>query len=192
LNETCLQVVAAMGIKSTKNFDALDEANETRILMVGLDAAGKTTTLYRLKLGEVVVTAPTIGFNVESVQVRNMNVSVWDIASQNNKIRPLWRHYFHGVKGLIFVVDSTDLERIELARVELENMLQEKKLRNVKLLVLANKQDLQNALPTDEVTTKLGLQNLKRTHWKVLPSSAVDGTGIFEGLDWMVSELNAL
>ena len=66
---------------------------EMRILMVGLDAAGKTTILYKLKLGEIVTTIPTIGFNVETVEYKNISFTVWDVGGQD-KIRPLWRHYF--------------------------------------------------------------------------------------------------
>ena len=56
-------------------------------LMVGLDAAGKTTILYKLKLGEVVTTIPTIGFNVEQVDYKNISFTVWDVGGQD-KIRP--------------------------------------------------------------------------------------------------------
>ena len=74
---------------------------------VGLDAAGKTTILYKLKLGEVVTTIPTIGFNVETVHYKNITFTVWDVGGQD-KIRPLWRHYYEDAQGLIFVVDSTN------------------------------------------------------------------------------------
>merc|ERR1712170_186510 len=97
---------------------------EMRILMVGLDAAGKTTILYKLKLGEVVTTIPTIGFNVETVEYKNINFSVWDVGGQD-KIRKLWRHYYQNTQGLIFVVDSNDRERIEDAREELSKILNE-------------------------------------------------------------------
>ena len=87
--------------------------------MVGLDAAGKTTILYKLKLGEIVTTIPTIGmmfecrffitllpgFNVETVEYKNISFTVWDVGGQD-KIRPLWRHYFQNTQGLIFVVSS--------------------------------------------------------------------------------------
>ena len=75
--------------------------------MVGLDAAGKTTILYKLKLGDVVTTIPTIGFNVETVEYKNIKFTVWDVGGQD-RIRPLWRHYFQNTQGLIFVVDSND------------------------------------------------------------------------------------
>jgi len=74
--------------------------------MVGLDAAGKTTILYKLKLGEIVTTIPTIGFNVETVEYKNINFTVWDVGGQD-KIRPLWRHYFQNTQGLIFVWTAT-------------------------------------------------------------------------------------
>ena len=66
--------------------------------MVGLDAAGKTTILYKLKLGETTTTIPTIGFNVETVTYRNINFTVWDVGGQQ-VIRPLWHHYYPGTKG---------------------------------------------------------------------------------------------
>ena len=97
---------------------------DMRILMVGLDAAGKTTILYKLKLGEVVTTIPTIGFNVETVDYKNISFTVWDVGGQD-KIRNLWRHYYQNTQGLIFVVDSNDKARIEDAKNELHKMLQE-------------------------------------------------------------------
>uniref|UniRef100_A0A8C1ES52 ADP-ribosylation factor 3a n=2 Tax=Cyprinus carpio TaxID=7962 RepID=A0A8C1ES52_CYPCA len=112
---------------------------EMRILMVGLDAAGKTTILYKLKLGEIVTTIPTIGFNVETVEYKNISFTVWDVGGQD-KIRPLWRHYFQNTQGLIFVVDSNDRERVNEAREELMRMLAEDELRDAVLLVFANKQ----------------------------------------------------
>ena len=111
---------------------------EMRILMVGLDAAGKTTILYKLKLGEVVTTIPTIGFNVETVEYKNISFTVWDVGGQD-KIRLLWRHYYQNTQGLIFVVDSNDRDRIDDAREELHKMLSEEELRDAVLLVFANK-----------------------------------------------------
>merc|ERR1719331_3083772 len=101
-----------------------------RILMVGLDAAGKTTVLYKLKLGEVVTTIPTIGFNVETVEYKNIRFTVWDIGGQD-KLRKLWRHYYQGNHGLIFVVDSSDRDRIDVAREELEKTLAAEELRDI-------------------------------------------------------------
>merc|ERR1712097_45141 len=105
---------------------------DMRILMLGLDAAGKTTILYKLKLGEVVTTIPTIGFNVETVEYKNINFSVWDVGGQD-KIRKLWRHYYENTQGLIFVVDSNDRDRIDDAREELMKMLIEDEMRDAVL-----------------------------------------------------------
>merc|ERR1712159_394777 len=127
---------------------------EMRILMVGLDAAGKTTILYKLKLGTVVTTIPTIGFNVETVEYKNISFNVWDVGGQD-RIRKLWRHYYQNTQGLIFVVDSNDRDRVEDAREELAKMLNEDEMRDAVLLVLANKQDLPNAMTAAEVTEKL-------------------------------------
>merc|ERR1719271_197356 len=124
---------------------------EMRILMVGLDAAGKTTILYKLKLGEVVTTIPTIGFNVETGEYKNISFTVWDVGGQD-KIHPLWRHYYQNTQGVIFVVDSNDRDRIDAARDKLHRMLNEPQLRNAALLVFANKQDLPNAMSAAEMT----------------------------------------
>ena len=153
-----------MGLTFSKLFDKLWGKKEMRILMVGLDAAGKTTILYKLKLGEIVTTIPTIGmpfpipcacvvkhntplthsfigFNVETVEYKNIQFTVWDVGGQD-KIRPLWRHYFQNTQGIIFVVDSNDRDRVVEAREELQRMLNEDELRDALLLVFANKQDL--------------------------------------------------
>merc|ERR1719334_1678812 len=99
-----------------------------RALMVGLDAAGKTTILYKLKLGEVVQTIPTIGFNVETMQYKKVNFTLWDVGGQT-KIRPLWRHYYRGTDALIWVVDASDLERIEESEEEMHSVLNDDELR---------------------------------------------------------------
>lgn len=155
--------------------------------MVGLDAAGKTTILYKLKLGEIVTTIPTIGFNVESVEYKNITFTVWDVGGQD-KIRPLWRHYFQNTQGLIFVVDSNDRERLMEAKDELDKMLSEEDLRDAIILVFANKQDLPNAHSCQEITEKLELSKRGR-QWYVQATCATEGTGLYEGLDWLSNQL---
>jgi len=157
--------------------------------MVGLDAAGKTTILYKLKLGEVVTTIPTIGFNVETVEYKNISFTVWDVGGQD-RIRPLWRHYFQNTQGLIFVVDTNDRERANEAREELRKMLEEDELRDAVLLVFANKQDLPNALSVSEMSQHLGLHFLKNRDWHVQATCATRGDGLYEGLDWISQVLS--
>lgn len=159
-----------------------------RILMVGLDAAGKTTILYKLKLGEIVTTIPTIGFNVETVEYKNISFTVWDVGGQD-KIRPLWRHYYQNTQGLIFVVDSSDTKRIAEAENELANMLKEDELRDAVILVFANKQDMPNAMTAAELTNALNLNNLRNRRWYIQATCATQGQGLYEGLDWLSNEL---
>ncbi|KAK8480660.1 hypothetical protein V6N11_029319, partial [Hibiscus sabdariffa] len=173
-----------MGLSFAKLFSRLFAKKEMRILMVGLDAAGKTTILYKLKLGEIVTTIPTIGFNVETVEYKNISFTVWDVGGQD-KIRPLWRHYFQNTQGLIFVVDSNDRDRVVEARDELHRMLNEDELRDAVLLVFANKQDLPNAMNAAEITDKLGLHSLRQRHWYIQSTCATSGEGLYEGLDWL-------
>ena len=125
----------------------------------------------------------TLGFNVETVEYKNIQFTVWDVGGQD-KIRPLWRHYFQNTQGIIFVVDSNDRDRVAEAREELQRMLNEDELRDALLLVFANKQDLpvclqclcfslisalthafQNAMAAAEITDKLGLTSLRARTW---------------------------
>ena len=161
---------------------------QVRILMVGLDAAGKTTILYKLKLGEVVTTVPTIGFNVETLEYKNISFSVWDVGGQD-KIRQLWRHYFQNTQGLIFVIDSNDRERIGEAAEELARMLGEDDLRDAVLLIFANKQDLPNAMTASEITERLKLHSHKNRPWYIQSACATSGDGLYEGLDWLSNQL---
>ncbi|KAI9779113.1 MAG: hypothetical protein M1816_003736 [Peltula sp. TS41687] len=178
-----------MGLQISKLFDKLWGKKEMRILMVGLDAAGKTTILYKLKLGEIVTTIPTIGFNVETVEYKNIQFTVWDVGGQD-KIRPLWRHYFQNTQGIIFVVDSNDRDRIAPeARDELQRMLNEDELKNALLLVFANKQDLPNAMSAAEITDALGLHSLRQRSWFIQSTCATSGDGLYEGLDWLSNAL---
>ncbi|KAJ8637836.1 hypothetical protein MRB53_012103 [Persea americana] len=178
-----------MGMAISRLIRLLFARKEMRILMVGLDAAGKTTILYKLKLGEIVTTIPTIGFNVETVDYKNVSFTVWDVGGQD-KIRPLWRHYFQNTQGLIFVIDSNDKERISEARDELHRMFSEEELRDATLLVFANKQDLPNAMSVSEITDKLGLHSLRQRRWYIQSACATTGEGLYEGLDWLSNNIS--
>ncbi|XP_053610504.1 ADP ribosylation factor 4 [Plodia interpunctella] len=177
-----------MGLTISSVFTRLFGKKQMRILMVGLDAAGKTTILYKLKLGEIVTTIPTIGFNVETVEYKNISFTVWDVGGQD-KIRPLWRHYYQNTQGLIFVVDSSDTKRIAEAENELANMLKEDELNEAVILVFANKQDMPNAMTAAELTNALNLNNLRNRRWYIQATCATQGQGLYEGLDWLSNEL---
>ncbi|XP_026130608.1 ADP-ribosylation factor 4-like [Carassius auratus] len=178
-----------MGNYFTMIFYRTCPKRQIKLLMVGLDAAGKTTVLYKLKLGEVVTTIPTIGFNIETVEYKNISFAVWDVGGQS-KIRGLWKYYYQYTEGLIFVVDSSDHDRIETAAEELNAMLAEDEMRDAVLLVLANKQDLPKAMPVHELTDRLGLHVLRGRQWFVQATCAVQGSGLYEGLDWLSDQLS--
>ncbi|KAF1986445.1 ARF/SAR superfamily [Aulographum hederae CBS 113979] len=174
-----------MGAKVSKMLEKIFGNKEMRLLMLGLDAAGKTTILYNLKLEQDVTTIPTVGFNVETVTYKNTKFNVWDVGGQD-KIRPLWRHYFSGTQGLVFVVDSNDRDRMEEAQIELKRIIQDREMKDALLLVFANKQDVPGAMRPDELSRKLKLDEIAKNHlWKVEPSCATTGEGIFEGLEWL-------
>lgn len=144
--------------------------------------------MYKLKLGEIVTTIPTIGFNVESVSYKNIDFTVWDVGGQD-KIRPLWRHYFQNTHGVIFVVDSNDQDRFPEAREELRKMVAEEELRDAVVLVFANKQDLPNAASTSDIVNALGLPEMRGREWFIMSCCATNGAGLYEGLDWLAEKL---
>ncbi|KAI9138027.1 ADP-ribosylation factor [Paraphysoderma sedebokerense] len=177
-----------MGLSISSLFSGLWGKKDMRILMVGLDGAGKTTILYALKFNELTHTIPTVGFNVETIEYKNVTFTMWDVGGQD-KIRPLWRHYFTNTQGIIYVVDSNDVDRISEARDELHKLLMDDELANSLLLVLANKQDLPNALNTAEMADKLGLRDLRGRDWYIQATCASSGDGLHDGLSWLVEML---
>ena len=158
---------------------------EVRVLILGLDNAGKTTILYKLyNPNRVIRTYPTIGFNVEQVVYKNLNFNVWDLGGQTD-IRPFWRCYCANTNGIIYVVDSCDTARMGISRTELICMLEEEELKGVPVLVFANKQDQPGAVTDVEVATQLGLYAIKDRQWHIRRTCGLNGDGLREGLDWM-------
>jgi len=155
-----------------------------QIVMLGLDNSGKTTLLYRMKLKENIhETTPTTAFNVETIRpFKNLKFVVWDTAGHDD-VRPLWRAYIRKSDAMIFVIDSSDLERFDEARVELDQILTSKDSYGIPLLILANKQDLDNSISTLELAKKLDLDSLKATvNWHMHPTSGRYGDGLQEAL----------
>ena len=180
-----------MGNLFTSIWNRLYGETEMKICMVGLDGAGKTTVLYKLKLGETVAAIPTVGFNVEEVSYKNIKFGVWDIGGQT-VLRNLWRHYYAGTNAIIFVVDSNDRERIMLTKETLHFMLGDDDLKDAILLVFANKMDIQGSLSCPEVADALELTNIKSRKWHIQATCAVRGDGLFEGLDWLASNVKVM
>ncbi|OUM62810.1 hypothetical protein PIROE2DRAFT_66312 [Piromyces sp. E2] len=177
-----------MGISFSKLFEGLWNKKEIGILMVSISFAGKTTILYQLKLGQFVTSIPTIGFNAETVKYKNINFKIWDVGG-GEKIRSLWRHYYKYSNGIIFVVDSNDRKHIEESRDELQRISQEEELKDRPFLIFANKQDLPSAMSVSEITDKLGLKSIKQD-WHIQGSCAITGDGLYEGLEWLTTNIN--
>ena len=177
-----------MGILLTTLMKIFSSESPSRILLLGLDAAGKTTILYKLKLGEVVTTIPTIGFNVETVEVNNISLTVWDVGFRD-RVLPLYRHFYESSDAVIFVVDSNDNERMEEAKNILETILSDEKLENTPLLVLSNKMDLPEAKQTTEVTDRLCLHKYRDREWFIQDTCATTGEGVVEGFQWLAKNI---
>lgn len=164
------------------------------VVILGLDCAGKTTVLYRLRLNEFVNTVPTKGFNSEKIKVAlgggagsrrttSTCFHFWDVGGQE-KLRPLWRSYTRCADGLVFVVDSADGERAEEAKTELHKITRLAENQGVPVLVVANKQDLRSSLSLPEMERLLALGELgAATPWHLQPACAIIGEGLQEGLE---------
>ena len=195
--------------------DRMFNKREMRILMVGLDASGKTSILYRLKLGKPKKTIPTIGFShVETLEYKNIAFTVWDVGQ---KLRALWRYFantrraaqfcsafahfgailrnsaqfFEPVpipQALIFVVDSSDRARLQEAAEELHRLIHEEELKDALLLVFANKQDLPGACNAAEISEQMRLYppHISKSCY-IQSCCATTGDGLYEGLDWLSS-----
>ncbi|CAF4648210.1 unnamed protein product, partial [Rotaria sp. Silwood2] len=132
-----------------------------------------------------ITTTPTIASNVETLEFKNLSVTAWDVGGRHN-IQPLWRHYYQNTNAIVFVVDSNDRERINDASEQLHSLINEDELRDKPLLILANKQDLPNAMSTIELQDKLGLDKLiGHTIWCVQATVATTGDGLYEGFEWL-------
>ncbi|GAM17356.1 hypothetical protein SAMD00019534_005310, partial [Acytostelium subglobosum LB1] len=178
-----------MGNIIARIWSLFDSHVQHKILMVGLDAAGKTTLLYRMKLGEVVTTIPTIGFNVETIKYKNISFDVWDLCGQD-RIRALAIHYYPTTTGIILVLDSCDVERLPDVKEQLERLSLATELIDVPFLILCNKQDLPHSLTMAEITDKLSLNYILRNRrWYCQSIVALTLEGVYEGFDWLANEL---
>ena len=166
-----------------------------RVLFLGLDASGRTTTLYLLKTNEVHNTIPTIGFNVEEVEIDGVIVQIWDIGGCD-KIRPLWRHYFQNSDAVVFFVDATDRFRLINSSDSLDlgtasglltATMAENELKDAVLLVLVTKQDVEGAMSPGEVEDLLELSKYRTSGRAVrcVGSSCYRRDALLEDMQWL-------
>ncbi|CAI5676099.1 putative ADP-ribosylation factor-like protein 5C [Oreochromis niloticus] len=163
---------------------------EHKVIIVGLDNAGKTTILYQFLTKEAVHTSPTIGSNVEQITVRKTHFLVWDIGGQES-LRASWYSYYGNTEIVILVVDSTDRERLTVTKEELHRMLAHEDLQNAAILILANKQDMKGSLTAAEISQFLTLDSITTHSWHVQACCALTGEGLPASLDWMKSRVVA-
>ncbi|KAF5405008.1 ADP-ribosylation like factor [Paragonimus heterotremus] len=157
-----------------------------KILILGLDGAGKTTLLYWTRLQTAIVTIPTIGLNVEEVKLPKTKITflAWDIGGQD-KLRVLWSRFYEGTKGLIFIVDSSDVQRLDLACEQLWSVLSDPIMKDIPVLVLANKQDLPTAVNVSDLEKRLKLICLNEDghKWMIRATVATTGQGVMDALE---------
>ncbi|XP_067117426.1 ADP-ribosylation factor-like protein 2 isoform X1 [Osmerus mordax] len=178
---------------------------EMRLLMLGLDNAGKTTILKKLNGEDLSTISPTLGFNIKTLEHRGFKLNMWDVGGQKS-LRSYWRNYFESTDGLVWVVDSADRLRMEDCRRELACLLQEEvhththtlacllqeeRLGGATLLVFANKQDLPGALSKEAIREALGLDEILTHHWCILGCSAMTGENLLKGVDWLLDDIAA-
>ncbi|CAM9598148.1 unnamed protein product [Bubo scandiacus] len=155
---------------------------DARVVMLGLDFAGKSTLLYKLKSGRAVETCPTVGFNVESLQTPcRISFTLWDVGGQDN-LRASWPDYLEDTNTLIFVLDSTDTARLPEAMAVLEEVLSQPSMAGVPVLLLANKQEVPGALAPAELGERLRWGQLAQRRWVLRGCSAHTGQGLQEAL----------
>ncbi|XP_054732156.1 ADP-ribosylation factor-like protein 2 [Anastrepha obliqua] len=161
---------------------------EMRILLLGLDNAGKTTILKRFNGESIDTISPTLGFNIKTLEHNGYMLNLWDVGGQKS-LRSYWRNYFESTDGLVWVVDSADRMRLESCKQELRVLLQEERLAGATLLVLANKQDLPGALSANDIKDILQLDDITTHHWLVVGVSAVTGEKLLGAMDWLIDDI---
>jgi len=163
-----------------------------RILLLGLDNAGKTTCVKKYCCQDTSTVSPTLGFQITPLQHRQYTLHIWDVGGQQS-LRSYWRNYFESSDGLIWVVDSNDVARLQDCKRELHELLKEERLAGASLVLFLNKQDIPTALPPTEVAAVLEVDKLRdqRRHVHVVVCSAKTGEGLLEGVDWLVDDVAA-
>eukprot|EP01083_Nonionella_stella_P268026 905711_1 len=165
---------------------------EMRILMLGLDNAGKTTVVKKFNGEDISKVAPTLGFTIKTLEYDKYKLNIWDVGGQET-IRSYWKNYYESTDGVIWVIDSADKRRLELCKKALNELLYEERLAGATLLIFANKQDLKGALTKQQIIEVLELNKIKQQnrHYYVTDCSAVTGKGLKEGVAWLVKDIAA-
>lgn len=167
-----------------------------KLLLLGLDSAGKTTLLQMLKTGQFQQFDQTRSYHVEELKIEGINFSAFDLGG-HEVARQSWSEFFVNANAIVFMVDSADTERFPLARQELENLLQDEALRNIPVLVLGNKIDLPGAVSVEMLQSALGIPNMTPLEQTSVPAgtralrifmcSIKKQTGYAQGFKWLAN-----
>ena len=150
--------------------------------------AGKTTILYRLSLGQLVKTTPTIGSNVEELTYNNVKFQAWDLGGQESN-RSLWDVYYMSTDAIVYVIDSQDDEYFEESKAQFHKLLVHPILKNATILIFANKQDLPGAKSVNQLIQDYGFDKIKNHIWHIQSCSALKGEGLVTGIKWLSEQL---
>ena len=160
------------------------KSKDCKVVMLGLDNAGKTTVLNTLAQGNNYEIAPTRGFNVQSLKTKDLTLQVHDVGGQASTWR-LWPSFLTNVDVLVFVIDSSDRSRLHEVARAMKFLLTNDKLSGIPMLLWANKQDLLNAMTPSEIVHSLDLQLIKDRSFQVIGCSTRDKVGLADGVDWI-------
>ena len=152
--------------------------------MVGLDNAGKTTILNQLKINQFLESVPTIGLNVETVKYKELEFLVFDVGG---KVRSLWSHYYENLDAVIFVIDSTDRERVWMVKDELIKLNQDLRFQQAVILALFNKNDLKTCMDFQTLVNETGVNDVIDSDVIVQKCSAKTGEGLWDGFDKLLN-----
>ena len=177
-----------MGFIFSKILDFFSRSrNNFKIIILGIQNAGKTTILYRLSIGQLVKTTPTIGSNVEEISYNNVKLQAWDLGGQEST-RSIWDVYFINTDAIIYVIDTHD-ETYDDSKTQFYKLLKNETLKNAIILIYANKQDLPGAKSVGEIIQIYELDTIKDHIWHIQPCSAQTGEGLITGMKWLSDQL---
>ena len=177
-----------MGFIFSKILDFFSRSrNKFKIILLGIQNAGKTTILYRLSIGQLVKTTPTIGSNVEEISYNNIKLQAWDLGGQESS-RAMWDVYFTNTDAIIYVIDTSD-DTYDDSKTQFYKLLKNDTLKNAVILIYANKQDLPEAKNVSDIIQIYGLDNIKDHVWHIQPCSAQTGEGLITGMKWLSDQL---
>ena len=162
--------------------------NNFKIIILGMQNAGKTTILYRLSLGTLVKTTPTIGSNVEELTYNNVKFQAWDLGGQEST-RSVWDVYYMNTDAIVYVIDSHDDENFEESKAQFHKLLSHPNLKSTVILIFANKQDLPGAKSVDKLIHDYELDKIQSHIWHIQPCSALKGEGMITGIKWLSEQL---